>query len=651
MSNCTHGELVDWLEKNLRNEKTYRDLEESPEFQADVAKGKKVQEFFAYPGLPVDLLLVRRKKESVDEINKPKGKRMRFLNHYTLYFAISSGECFEKERNWGYLKKRLLFYQFYLSSITEPRLVEVVVIIPYIEVSDGKVAFFRKYGFGLSKVDPVGNKTEEICQPKSLRARMIEEFKLATDSKDYLRETIQKIGRKENVSDIDVFQKTFKEDQVAEDFARFFDQYILDAIDAVGGIAPGEFGERHIDRRLLSLMFKLKNVSYRKRLQELVNEQLDENDNDYVFVSEVFQELWKENVGIPYSKFLEIFEPALLHVFAESKERQDRYYRDHYIHQFQVFLLGIYIIDLLYESFKKCQCRKPEISWLIASSFHDMAYPVQLYDDWCTKFFRDVFKVDVELANLELKTTFVDQSFLSCVAHIVYALCCMHEGKPDDNWLIDKYDLVQFFYEEITKQKKHCVLSSLSLLKMVQTLADDEKNRILKAISDGDGNFGDIMQEVFIPSAVAIALHDEKVWQRLRKGNGEVNSLEILENMEFTKNPLSFLLILCDCIQEWGRPSLTTDGKRSQKEKRFILREILADPPTSICINMCTPRHLKTRKFFKDKLRELNSIQNFLQQPQGTKFTVRLEDKKHEGEDFEMKGVGSLAPEHSPKIN
>jgi len=642
---CTHAEIIEWLEKKFESEKTYRDLEESPEFQADVIKAKKAQEFFSYSQLPVDLLLVTQREELIDEkrVIRVKRKRKKLFNYYTLHFVISSRKCFQKDKAWKYLKRRLLFYQFYLSRITEPKRVEIVVVIPPLDIPKSRLQFFRENGFGLLIIDKLAKRERKVYPPKSLRERMTGEFQASIENKRDLGETIHKIYKRNKIETFDAFKEAFKEKDIVEGFAIFFDQYILDSVDAVAGVIPEEFGERYIDRRLLTLMDKLTKVSYRERLKELVNEQLDENDSDYVFVSEVFQKLWKEFVGIPYSKFLETFEPALLHVFPAGVEKQEAYYRDHYIHQFQVFLLGLYIIDVLYEDFTGCNCQKPEICWLIAASFHDMAWPVQLYDDWCIRFFQEVFRVDVELANLDLKTTFVDQSFLSCMGHIIYSLCCRHEKKPDGNWLIDKKELVQFFYKEITQEKKHCILSSLALLKMVQMFSSKEKRQVIKTISGGNDTLDNIVQEVFVPSALAIALHDEKLWKKLRKGKSKDYSLKILDGMEFIKNPLTFLLIFCDTIQEWGRPFISQKGKKDeegkkQTESRFHMRFVEANPKEGIHVTIFTPKFEKRDKVFKHKLKEFNSIKTFLRQPSSRKFTIRLEDKWCKGENFEMLG-------------
>ena len=59
-------------------------------------------------------------------------------------------------------------------------------------------------------------------------------------------------------------------------------------------------------------------------------------------------------------------------------------HRDHYLHQFQVFLMGSCILDKLLDLNHPdiISNTKIDVQWLIASSFHDMAYPLQLYEDW-----------------------------------------------------------------------------------------------------------------------------------------------------------------------------------------------------------------------------------------------------------------------------
>jgi len=655
MQKYNHNHIIQWLERRLGKEyenskiKIYRDLEESSEFQADVEKAKKEEKFSIYPRLSIDLMLVEKKLEPVDvdkqETEKGEKKNEEF-NHYKLFFAISSETIFKDKESERNLERRLLFYQFYLSRISEPKRLEIIVVTPhYVNIPSQSSNFFEENGFGLWKIDKdkrIDDKDgkETVVVAKNLRDRMRDEFIASIDDPKYMKETIKEISKKIEKDKI-ALKEAIKNKKTAEDLATFFDQYILDSVDAISGVTPGEFGKRYIDRNLLNRMFELEKVSYSERLKELVNEQLDENDDDYEFVTEVFSTLWEENIGIPYSKFLEIFEPVLLHVFAESEKTREKFYRDHYIHQFQVFLLGLYIVDNFYDDFVKYNCVKPEITWLIIASFHDMAYPVQLYDDWCTEFFHRVFSVDIKLAHLDLKSNFVDQSFLSCMGYLISELHRAHEGKYiEANWLADKKELVLFFYREITEKKNHCILSSVSLLRLVQTLSFNEKNTVRKRISNDKDEFDDILKKVFVPAALAIALHDKEVWQELRKESDKDNPPKILDNMEFEKHPLSFLLIFCDNIQEWGRPSKSRADKGGGGEMKFYLQSIKGDSEAGLDITIWTPKYTKSEPFFMDKQNELRAIQFFLKQPPNIKFTIHLKDKNDAVEDFKMEGRG-----------
>ncbi len=610
-----HNQIIEWLENKYNNTNIYKELEECVEFQADVKKVREKQECFIYPRLSIDLIRVEKKLERGEE-------KKEHVNYYIVFFAISSKAIFKKAKETKYLKERLLFYQFYLSRITEPKKVEIIIVIPhYVNIPEAGLKFLKEKGFGLWKVkNGEGEKVE--CQPKSFGTRMEEEI------------------------------ATFRKDDGKKVEGSFFDQYMRWAVNAIAGVTPDKFGNRCIDRRLLSKILEsktLKTVSYGKKLQELVNEQLDENDNDYEFVNEVFNILWEENIGIPYSNFLKTFEPVLLHVFAEGEEKGEIIYRDHYIHQFQVFLLGIYIIDQLYDDFINCGYDKPEIKWLITSSFHDMAYPVQLYDRWSGKFFQDIFKVGIKVAELDLKSNFVETSFLSCMGYLICSLYLLHKNENvKGNWLADKKELVEFFYEQITVKKKHCILSSMSLLKIVQSFSFDEKNMVNKKIStnkdksdDIDDIFNCILEGIFVPSALAIALHGEEVWQELQKKSDRDNPPKILDNIEFGKDPLSFLLIFCDNIQEWGRPSESQREKDEERRMRFDLKDIKYNPKTGLNITIRTPNNEKSEQAFIDKQDKLRSMQFFLKQPQDRKFAVRLEDKDSKGEDFIMQGSPS----------
>jgi len=121
---------------------------------------------------------------------------------------------------------------------------------------------------------------------------------------------------------------------------------------------------------------------------------------------------------------------------------------------------------------------------------------------------------------------------------------------------------------------------------------------------DGEG-FPEAFHHIVIPSATAIALHDDNVWGRLnddekwKLSRGDCP----LPSLEFERDPLSFLLIFCDCAQEWGRPYLEKTKKskahRKKKEKEedndsagiFRLKDIVYIPEKELKVTLFSPKH------------------------------------------------------------
>lgn len=578
-----YNELVKWLEdyfKQNKNIKTYRGLEESKEFKIDVEKARKRGVKFSIdPMLPVDLIKVEEKTETDEETGKQKP-----FTYYQLFWVVVSDQ--------PNLKKMMQFYQFYLSRVSEPYLVTTVMVLPFgcdNSLKDKLKKIAEENKFGLWHIDTSKETPEEIFKPKTLRERMVEEFKNPKDKK-ILKELPKEVRGKPEAT------------------AKFFDTYVRDAIEAMVGITPEQLGKRYIERKVLDLVFDLENVSYQKRLRELVTQHLVQKGSDYVFVAKAFSELWSTcDLGMDYSKFLKDFEPALYHVFSE----EERVYRDHYLHQFQVFLLGVHIIDKFRDKFPP----QIEKQWLVASSFHDMAYPVQLYDSWAKKFFNDVFNI-TDMGAADLKSQFIDKTLLSCMGYLINSLCETHlEGPLQGNWLADKEDLTHFFYEKITGVKHHCILSGVSLLK--------------KAIEVNDTN---LLKEIFTPAALAITLHDKEVWKGLKQCHG-------LSMIKFDDDPLAFLLLFCDCVQEWGRPIGL--GEEREEEERFFFLKNIRSLKSKYSVTIWTPYFTSTHSFFSKKEEEIKDLEKFLCPPSNINFEIDLGDNLGKIiRKYSMKGTG-----------
>lgn len=350
----SYNSIIKWLENYNKKHpriKTYRGFEYSTEFARDVEDAKKERiEFYIDPMLPIDLLTVKKKRLQDDETKKYKS-----VSYYTLFWIIS-----EDDPN---LEKRLQFYRFYLSRISKLKGVDIIIVIPAnasktLENSLRDIA--KDYGFGLWRVNLSQEEPKELCASKDFREHMESIFREPPQEMITFDESIRK---------------------QADGIALFFERFVREAVEAMVGIPRKQIGKRFIERMVLDLVFELENISYSETLRDLVIQHLVRKGNDYDFVSNVFDKLWKRcDLKMNYSKFLEVSEPPLYNIFLRAK--QEKPYRDHYLHQFQVFLLGLYIIDKLRSKLPSNKSNNIEKQWLIASSFHDMAYPIELYDSW-----------------------------------------------------------------------------------------------------------------------------------------------------------------------------------------------------------------------------------------------------------------------------
>lgn len=582
--NDFYDKLTKWLENYFKDQKdinTYRGLEDSTEFNKDVEEAKKRgMEFYIDPLLPTDFVAVKTEP----------GKGF----YYYLFWLIGSLD--------PNLERRLQFYQFYLTRISELNRVEIIIVIPkkrYVKLREklNKIAVVNK--FGLWEVDLSQSELRVIFTPKTFRDRMIEEFKNPKDEK-ILKELPEKVRAKPEAT------------------AKFFDTYVREAVEAMVGITPEQFGKRYIERKILDLAFDLKSVSYHKKLCELVTQHLLKKGNDYDFVSRAFSELWKEcKLKMEYSNFLKEYEPALYHISAGEK----KVYRDHYLHQFQVFLLGIHIIDKYHKIIEKCHKNFTldilEKQWLVAASFHDMAYPVQLYDSWSKKFFKNIFGIS-NVGASDLKSEFIDKTLLSCMGYLINSFCETHLKKIlGGKFLAEEQKLVQFFYAKITGVKHHCILSGLSLLKQASKVNDSG-----------------LLENVMIPAALAITLHDKEIWDTLCNEHG-------CSMIKFENDPLAFILLFCDCIQEWGRPKASPEERKI--EERFLLKEIEATKD-KYSVTIFAPYLLSTSPFFDKTERDVKELEKFLAQPDGLKFEIKLKDKSGTERAYDMKGKSQTPP-------
>lgn len=591
-----YTEIINWLKKFCQKKRfgeTYLGLEKSSQFVTDVdgAKTKGV-DLFVDPMLPIDLLAVLSKMEKNED--KP-GEKVK-VNYYTLFWIVST-----EESDAEGLGVRLQFYQFLLSRVADLRSVKIYLVIPD-GIERGMEANFLRIakndGFGLLKLESVEKPPNELADARNFRYHMEEVLRNPpTDmGLDPLPDSVKRKRRK---------------------IGPYLDLFVREAIDAVAGRTSMQAGKRYIDRDLLEHVFTIKHVSYAAKLKEMVTAHLIKKSDDYDFVRNTFSALWQMYFPkMDYSKFLHDAELPLYHILAPNREL----YRDHYLHQFQVFLVGSCILDRLMDVDQPDIIKNPTIDkqWLITSSFHDMAYPLQLYEDWAKDFFEESLDIP-DLGTLDIKSYFVERSLLSSTGFIINAFCEKYFGRQSGgNWIDQEKELFLFFHDRISRTKHHCILSSLYLLKQANS------------------KYPKRVPELFAPSALAIVLHhydqvfkklppNDKAWKNLEKAD------RLLKSLEFKTDPLTWLLMFCDSAQEWGRPKLELPKAENIKEdnQRFVLDK--CDINRSGCfIKIKTPNLVSIDEKFDSKDKELGALRRLLRAPNDFIFEIILLDKSGE---------------------
>lgn len=300
---------------------------------------------------------------------------------------------------------------------------------------------------------------------------------------------------------------------------------------------------------LINRLETISNIVYSQKLKQRATEYRYEEDNDHQIALDVISDLWKQQIGEKYPDIHRDFEQLLL---------LDPKYRDHFLHQFQVFLLGSLIIDVLYgESwvgkFKLSYGSNIEDAWLACSTYHDYNYSIQQWETWMQAFLEKNFHIDKkssqrhltnesvknEIAKLYVGNIVIRDEFISKMGRLCAAIGCTFD---------DKFE--RFVLHRIVADKNHAVLGSFTLLEKL-------------------GNNSSLTQLAIDQASSAIFIHDEPNWQALRGDKDALKlcghntklcyeekqlcSTPILKHLTLDTKPLAFLLAFCDVSQEWGR--------------------------------------------------------------------------------------------------
>jgi hypothetical protein len=304
---------------------------------------------------------------------------------------------------------------------------------------------------------------------------------------------------------------------------------------------------------------------------------LSSSSDKYENVLASITKLWVNSEKNPsLFKDTKDFEPILL-----SKQQP---YRDHFVHSFNVFLLGYYLVNKLSYMFPEKRYFGREghdynLTWMLTATFHDVAYPVQETESWLNLLFDKFFGVNpnfsVNISQI-LPAIYVD--FMRMLSY--------YQQDPKQSVLND--NAFQFmdwsFYDELGSglfRKDHGVLSALMLCHRMAI-----REGFLVEKTTGKGRWDFLYNH--LPAGHAIGVHTAST------------------SVSFAKHPFAFLLVLCDEIQDWGRPS------NKDNDDVIELRDISIDgseiPTIGFEILASENRRVRLANVLEKRLAKDNSI-------------------------------------------
>jgi hypothetical protein len=568
-NNLDFSDMITWLKEDLKKE------------------GYKILDTFEKDArLPIDLHCIKESGEGIKN----------------LIILVASINKIEKE-----FQEKLLFFQYYISSYIDPLNYALVLAIPAKaeidtepffaeEKEDKEKDFYTEYGFGVWLVYNKDRIDKAKYPAIPLRNKISEDLVKYLNKID---ESLEKYSLK---------------------IVPFVDQNIHNSIKGMTAFNPPKFNERLIDYHLLEQSLKISKTSYCNCLCEGINEYLSKKPDSFKFCINLITNLW-------YNCIPEVLYPDVLSKLETLLKEMNPHYRDHYIHQFQVFLLGELIIDILYKN-KKIEKNIDELckGWMLASTFHDVNYPVQEHD----KFMRDFFDQTLghhQFGLLDFKNNYVDCKFSSSIELIIgYMHKCFEDSNGANTLTTEMMNLIrEFFYYRVTLSKNHGILSALGLMKKLENQLD--------------------LHKIIIPASAACAFHDDDIWHPLKgikveKKDDDIKGLEnllkrsLLKQIDFKSHPLVFLLILCDNIQDWGRHYKDSEREKQIIEANFKLKDITYSSDY-VKIQLYFTSTRKSRKFMYYKEQDFERIESLLKSP-SIGFKIEYWDRiKDEKSDYE----------------
>lgn len=300
------------------------------------------------------------------------------------------------------------------------------------------------------------------------------------------------------------------------------------------------YDQRHIPKKLLGYLNDLQHISYRGIIKDFVSKysrlrkgkSISREEYDLVgkTVKKIFDNKQFHYSSEPYLR-LKFYDPLLSGT------------REHYLHSFQVMLMGCVIIDKFYEDFKKYYKNffpnekefSIEYIWLLVSIFHDIGYPSQKANSLIGELYG--YPEEVEITGIDRIIDKNDYFQAAIQIQSFIRHCCCKSVKR--NWapeiIEDEDSAIKDTLRSLLLKRSHGVTSCFQFLTYVLRESAAVSKRTSRPL---------IVTHV-IPAVTSIALHDNKIWRTFKE-------LKIFP-INITNFPFAVLLIFLDSLHDWKR--------------------------------------------------------------------------------------------------
>lgn len=263
--------------------------------------------------------------------------------------------------------------------------------------------------------------------------------------------------------------------------------------------------------------------------------------------------------------------------FEKTLYGSSRYYRDHVVHVFRVWMLGITKLfahdnALLKQIAIDERCKVNPIEkisiWTLIALTHDLGYPLEKSLEVMerTKEMMKSFVVN-PMISMNLSFTGVQNSMNDFVLRFMSSKMLEKQVDEPDKYVARLQPKYYFKFQKSLERNKHGVLSALVIYKMLRYFLE----------SDYSTNEDYYFKE-----------EDVRQFYIRREILRAISSHTCHDIYQLSAKSFSILLILCDDAQEWGRKSISElYVDKTIKYEYYGLNIGLADDPIKISFSEC----------------------------------------------------------------